>query len=58
VSGNVKEVKRGSSLWLKTRSAELGGFARQNGYGMFPIGFSQVQALRGYIAAQEEHHRR
>ena len=54
----VKEVKRGSSLWLKTRSAELGDFAWQNGYGMFSIGFSQVQALRGYIAAQEEHHRK
>jgi len=54
----VKEVKRGSSLWLKTRSPDLRDFAWQNGYGMFSIGFSQVEAVRRYIAKQEEHHRK
>ena len=34
----VKEVKRGSSLWLKTRGPELNDFAWQNGYGIFSIG--------------------
>jgi putative transposase len=53
----VKEVKRGSSLWLKERDARLRDFAWQNGYGMFSIGFSQIEPLRGYIAGQEEHHR-
>ncbi len=53
----VKEVKRGSSLWLKTRAAALSDFAWQNGYGIFSIGFSQVEAVRNYIAGQEEHHR-
>ena len=32
-------------------------FAWQSGYGAFSIGFSQVAALRRYIAGQEEHHR-
>jgi putative transposase len=32
-------------------------FAWQNGYGIFSIGFSQVETIRGYIAAQEAHHR-
>ena len=53
----VKEVKRGSSLWLKTQSPDLHDFAWQNGYGIFSIGFSQVELLRNYIAGQEEHHR-
>jgi putative transposase len=53
----VKEVKRGSSLWLKTKGAELADFAWQNGYGIFSIGFSQLKVVRDYIAGQEEHHR-
>jgi REP element-mobilizing transposase RayT len=54
----VKEVKRGSSLWLKTKSPDLHDFAWQNGYGIFSIGFSQVETVRNYIAGQEEHHRK
>jgi hypothetical protein len=33
-------------------------FAWQNGYGIFSIGFSQIRPARGYIAGQEEHHRK
>ena len=54
----VKEVKRGSSLWLKTKGPHLQGFAWQNGYGIFSIGFSQIPSVRDYIARQEEHHRK
>jgi REP element-mobilizing transposase RayT len=54
----VKEVKRGSSLWLKTKGPDLGDFGWQNGYGIFSIGYSQVEAVRNYIAGQEEHHRK
>jgi REP element-mobilizing transposase RayT len=54
----VKEVKRGSSLWLKTKSPDLRDFAWQNGYGIFSIGFSQIESVRKYIARQEEHHRK
>ena len=54
----VKEVKRGSSLWVKTRSPDLQDFAWQNGYGIFSIGFSQIASVRHYIATQEEHHRK
>jgi putative transposase len=52
----VKEVKRGSSPWLKTKSADLVDFAWQNGYGIFSVGFSQIEAVRKYISGQEEHH--
>jgi hypothetical protein len=54
----IKEVKRGSSLWVKTKGAHLKEFAWQNGYGIFSIGFSQVEAVRTYIARQEDHHRK
>jgi REP element-mobilizing transposase RayT len=42
----VKELKRGSSLWIKSQDASLRDFAWQNGYGMFSIGFSQVETVR------------
>jgi putative transposase len=54
----VKEVKRGSSLWVKTRAADSQDFAWQNGCGVFSIGFSQMASVRDYIAGQEEHHRK
>ena len=54
----IKEIKRGSSVWLKTKTAELRDFAWQNGYGIFSIGFSQVEDVRSYITGQEEHHRK
>ena len=58
VAEMVKEVKRGSSLWLKTKSPDLRDFAWQNGYGVFSIGYSQVEEVQKYIAGQEEHHRK
>ena len=54
----VKEVKRGSSLWLKTKTSDLHDFAWQNGYGIFSIGFSQVETVKNYIANQAAHHRK
>ena len=54
----VKEIKRGSSLWLKTKAPDLADFAWQSGYGIFSIGFSQIKDVRDYIAGQEEHHRK
>lgn len=54
----VKEVKRGSSLWIKTKKSDLQDFSWQNGYGIFSIGFSQIETVRQYIANQENHHRK
>jgi putative transposase len=54
----VKEVKRGSSLWVKTKSSDLQDFARQSGHGIFSVGFSQIDSVRNYIIRQEEHHRK
>ena len=54
----VKEVKRGSTLWLKAKDPGLRDFAWQTGYGIFSIGFSQIPTVRDYIAGQEDHHRK
>jgi len=51
----VKEAKRGSSSWIKSKIPD---FAWQNGYGIFSIGFSQIESVKQYIAGQEEHHRK
>jgi REP element-mobilizing transposase RayT len=58
VADVVKELKRGSTVWLKTKSPGLSEFAWQNGYGVFSIGQSQAEDVRAYIAGQEEHHRK
>jgi len=54
----VKEAKRSSTLWIKTKNANLHGFSWQSGYGAFSVGFSQIDSVRNYIATQEEHHRK
>ncbi len=57
VADLVKELKRESSQWLKTKAPDLADFYWQNGYGAFSISPGHVEALREYIANQEEHHR-
>ncbi len=52
----VKEMKRGSSLWIKSRFPDQSDFAWQHGYGIFSIGYSQLEDVRRYIAEQEQHH--
>ena len=58
ISKLLKEVKRSSSKWMKTQGPELNSFYWQNGYGAFSIGPERVEAVKRYIANQEEHHRR
>ena len=54
----VKELKRASSLWIKERDAAQADFSWQSGYGVFSVSSSNVDAVRDYIARQEEHHRK
>ena len=53
----VRELKRGSSLWIKKRDPSLGDFAWQGGYGAFSVGQTETDAVRKYIQTQEEHHK-
>jgi len=54
----VRELKRESSKTLKEKSPELRTFYWQAGYGAFSVSPSHVEALKRYIASQEEHHRK
>ena len=53
----VRELKRESSQWLKTKDTATADFSWQNGYGAFSVSPSHVDGLREYIEAQQEHHR-
>ena len=54
VSESVRVLKANSSKWANDR---FPGFAWQNGYGAFSVSESQIEAIRGYLRRQEEHHR-
>jgi putative transposase len=54
----VRALKRESSEWIKTKSADLSEFYWQSGYGAFSASPGHVAALKEYIASQEEHHRK
>jgi hypothetical protein len=53
----VKELKRVSNLWLKTK-AGLSDFEWQAGYADFSVSQSNLEQVKTYIAEQEEHHRK
>ena len=53
----IKELKTESSKWVKTKAVALAEFYWQKGYGAFSVSPGHVEALREYIANQEEHHR-
>jgi putative transposase len=54
----IREMKRESSKWIKTRRADMRAFAWQTGYGAFSISPAHTAALIEYIRKQEEHHRK
>lgn len=56
LSDFLRELKKASSTWVH---AEIGldGFAWQEGYAAFTVSATVRDAVRHYIAHQEEHHR-
>jgi REP element-mobilizing transposase RayT len=58
ISDFLRELKRSSSIWIKTQNEELSSFQWQNGYGAFSVSPSHVQQVKTYIANQETHHRK
>jgi len=57
VANLVKELKRESSKWIKTKDTAFRDFHWQNGYGAFSISPGHTPALVQYINDQDEHHR-
>lgn len=54
----LKELKQGSSLWIKTIDRKFRYFQWQEGYAAFSISQREVRALKRYIADQKQHHRK
>src|SRR5262245_14272635 len=54
----VKELKRVSNAWLKERGRDFADFEWQGGYAAFSVSQSNLEQVKQYIAAQEEHHQK
>jgi REP element-mobilizing transposase RayT len=52
----MRELKKASSAWVHDELGIL-GFAWQEGYAAFTVSATAREAVRSYIARQEEHHR-
>jgi REP element-mobilizing transposase RayT len=52
----VRDVKANSSQWVHEAFPRV-AFAWQTGYGAFSVSCSNVEAVKEYIAGQEEHHK-
>ena len=57
LSDLLRELKKASSLWIKTKNVKFARFQWQAGFGAFSIGHSQIETVKNYIAKQKEHHR-
>ncbi|MBK7404942.1 MAG: IS200/IS605 family transposase [Phycisphaerales bacterium] len=58
VSDLMRKAKSGSSLWIHETFPALRAFAWQEGYSAFSVSKSQEDAVKRYIATQEEHHKK
>ncbi len=57
LSDLLRELKKSSSLWIKTKDKAFKSFQWQAGFGAFSIGQSQIETVKNYIAKQKEHHK-
>ena len=57
VSEALRQLKGGSSGWIKQNLDGCRGFGWQDGYGAFPLSKSHEQEVERYIKNQREHHR-
>jgi REP element-mobilizing transposase RayT len=53
----VRELKKSATAWVHDGIDRDGKFAWQNGYAAFTVSATSRDAVREYIANQEEHHR-
>lgn len=58
VSDLVRDIKAGSSKFIKRNNWVLGTFNWQEGYAAFSYSKSQVDIVAKYILNQEEHHKK
>ena len=57
VADALRDIKANSSRWVHEKWANRESFGWQTGYGAFTVSESRREAVKRYIANQEEHHR-
>lgn len=50
----MQELKKASSIWAAEKNER--NFEWQEGYSAFTVSWTHIEAVRQYIATQEEHH--
>jgi putative transposase len=58
LSSLIQELKKSTSIWVKTQGAVLREFHWQDGYAAFSVSESNVDAVKQYIARQKEKHQK
>ena len=58
LSSLMKDIKKDSSSWIKTKGNQFRNFHWQDGYGAFSIRKADVPELKKYFASQKEHHQK
>ena len=53
----LEKIKKTSSAWIKRQGPAYRPFFWQGGYGVFSIGYSQLDDLIRYVDDQEVHHK-
>lgn len=53
----LRDLKAGSSKWVRDTFPLASAFGWQTGYGAFVVGRTELDTVRQYIENQEEHHR-
>jgi REP element-mobilizing transposase RayT len=53
----VGQVKKGSTIWLRSRIHSIETFRWQAGYAAFSVGWRELDRVIRYIENQREHHR-
>jgi len=57
ISDTIRDIKSLSSAWIHGTFSCAHDFAWQSGYAAFTVSFSNLDAVRNYLAHQSEHHR-
>jgi putative transposase len=54
----LEEIKKRSSLWVKTKGEKYASFYWQDGYGIFSVNPAEIDVVINYIKNQEAHHKK
>ena len=56
IADYIKETKRVTTAWIRSRNSSLRDFHWQGGYGAFSVSHTDVSSVTEYIRDQAQHH--